>query len=42
MKQKQTQTKRTDLWLPREGWTEGLGLADVDLHTKEKQQDPTV
>ena len=36
-KQKQTQTWRTDLWLPRErgegvGWTGSLGLVDANYH----------
>ena len=36
MKQKQTQTQRTELWLPRgrglgEGWSGRLGLADVTI-----------
>ena len=38
MKQKQTQTQRTDLWLPRErsgvreGRIESLGLADANYY----------
>jgi len=48
MQQKQTQTQRTDLWLPRGRWygREGLGAGNPQMPTSiyrmDKQQGPTV
>ena len=47
MKEKQTQTYRTDKWLLRsgvgEGWIGSLGLANANLIYKvDRQQGPTV
>ena len=46
MKQKQSQTYITDLWLPRGKESGGgighMGLTDINYYTENKQQIPTV
>ena len=44
--QKDSQTQRTDLWLPRGRGCErkvlGIGIADANIYRGDKQQGPTV